>query len=138
MLLLIWKLFSTIFCCINIYIHKCVYAYTSTWGCPACSAGKESTFYAGDPFDSWVGKILWRRDRLPTPVFLGFPGGSDGKESACNTGNLGLIPRLDPWVGKIPWRRAWQPTQVFLPGEFPWTEEPGGLQSMRLQRVGHD
>ena len=39
---------------------------------------------------------------------------------------------------KIPRRRAWQPTLVFLPGEFPWTEEPGGLQSMRSQRVGHD
>ena len=25
---------------------------------------------------------------------------------------------------------AWQPTPVFLPGEFPWTEEPGGLHSM--------
>ena len=32
-----------------------------------------------------------RRDRLPTPVFLGFPGGSDGKESACNVGDLGSI-----------------------------------------------
>ena len=31
---------------------------------------------------------------LPTPVFLGFPGGSDGKESACNAGDLGLIPGL--------------------------------------------
>ena len=30
-----------------------------------------------------------------------FPGGSDGKESACNTGDLGSIP----WVGKIRWRR---------------------------------
>ena len=36
------------------------------------------------------------------------------------------------------WRRAWQPTPVFLPGESPWTEEPGGLQSMGSQRVGHD
>ena len=32
------------------------------------------------------------RDRLPTPVFMGFPGGSDGKESAYNVGDLGLIP----------------------------------------------
>ena len=45
---------------------------------------------------------------------------------------------FDPWVGKIPWRRAWQSTPVFLPGESPWTEEPGRLQSMRSQRVGHD
>ena len=33
---------------------------------------------------SWVGKIFCRRDRLPTPVLLGFPGGSAGKESSCN------------------------------------------------------
>ena len=47
-------------------------------------------------------------------------------------------PGFNPWVRKIPWRRAWQPTPVFLPGESPWTEEPGGLQSTGLQRVGHD
>ena len=41
-----------------------------------------------------VGKIPWRRDRLPTPVFLGFPAGSDGKQSACSVGDLGLIPGL--------------------------------------------
>ena len=57
----------------------------------------------------------------------GFPGGSDSKESACLQCRR---PGLDPWVGKIPWKRAWQPTPVFLPAESPWTEEPGGLQSM--------
>ena len=41
--------------------------------------------------------------------------------------------RFDPWVGKIPWSEARQPTPVFLPGKIPWTEEPGGLQSMKLQ-----
>ena len=55
-------------------------------------------------FDSWVGKIPWRRDRdgLPTPVFLGFPGGSARKESGCNVGNLGLIPGMErsPGEGK--------------------------------------
>ena len=52
-------------------------------------------------FDSWVGKILWRRDRLPTPVFLDSPAGSDSKESAFNVGNLGLIPGMgkSPGVG---------------------------------------
>ena len=44
----------------------------------------------------------------------------------------------DPWVGKIPWRRAWQCLPVFLSGESPWTEEPGGLQSVGSQRVTHD
>ena len=44
----------------------------------------------------------------------------------------------ESWVGKIPWRREWQPTPVFLPGESSWTEAPGGLQSMELQRVRHN
>ena len=43
--------------------------------------------------------------------------------------------RFDRWVRKTPWKRKWQPTLVFLPGKFPWTEEPGGLQSMWSQRV---
>ena len=47
-------------------------------------------------------------------------------------------PGFDPWVEKIPWRRAWQPTPIFLHGESPWTEEPGGLQSMGAHRVGHN
>ena len=46
------------------------------------------------PVRSWVRKIPWRRDRLPTPAFLGFPGGSAGKKSACNAGDLGSIPEL--------------------------------------------
>ena len=40
---------------------------------------------------------------------------------------------LNPWVRKIPWRRSFQPTPVFLPGESPWTEEFGGLQSIGSQ-----
>ena len=51
--------------------------------------------------------LLW------ASTHLGFPGDSDGKESACNARD----PRFDPWVGKTTWRRAWQPTPVFLPGE---------------------
>ena len=47
-------------------------------------------------------------------------------------------PKFDPWLGKIPWRRKWQPTPVFLLWRVPWTEEPGGLQSVELQWVGHD
>ena len=45
-------------------------------------------------FDPWVEKIPWRRDRLPIPVFMDFPGGSAGKESACHAGDLGSIPGL--------------------------------------------
>ena len=46
------------------------------------------------PVQSWVRKFPWRRARLPTPVFLGFPGDTDSKESACNARDLGLIPGL--------------------------------------------
>ena len=51
-------------------------------------------------------------------VSSGFPGGSYGKELACNVGDLSSIAGSDPWVGKIPWSRKWQPTPVFLPREF--------------------
>ena len=49
-------------------------------------------------FNSWVGKTHWRKDRLPTPVFLGFPCRSSGKESSCNAGG----PRLTPGLGRSP------------------------------------
>ena len=51
-------------------------------------------------FNSWVRKIHWGRDRLPTPVFLGFPYDSAGKESACNGRDLGLILGLGRSPGK--------------------------------------
>ena len=47
-----------------------------------------------------VKKIHWRRDRIPTPVFLGYRCGSAGKESACNAGNLGSIPGLGRSLGE--------------------------------------
>ena len=59
-------------------------------------------------------------------VYMGFPDGSDGKESACNAGHLGSIPEL----GRFPRRRAKQPTPVFLPGESQWTKESDRLQFM--------
>ena len=48
----------------------------------------------------------------------------------------------EAWVRSLgwedSWRRAWKPTPVFLLRESPRTEEPGGLQSLVLQRVRHD
>ena len=72
-------------------------------GFPDSSASKESAYNAGSPrLDSWVGKIPWKRNRLPTSEFMVFPGGSDGKESACSEGDLGLTPGLErsPGEGK--------------------------------------
>ena len=64
-------------------------------GFPDSSIGKESTGNAGHPGSiPGVRKIHWRRDRLPTPVFLGYPCGSADKESTYNEGHLGSIPGL--------------------------------------------
>ena len=53
--------------------------------------------------------IPWRRDRLPTPVFLGFPGASDGKESTCNAGDVASVPGL----GRSPGGGHGNPLQYF-------------------------
>ena len=68
-----------------------------------------------------------------TCVHGDFPGGSDGKENACNAGDLGSIPGL----GRSPRGGDGNPL-VFLPGECPWREELGRLQSMGSPRVVHD
>ena len=63
---------------------------------------------------------------------MGFPGGSDGKESACNEGDPGSIPGL----GRSPGERNGCPLQYFClknpPGHGSWH----GIQSMGSQRVG--
>ena len=65
--------------------------FARIWGFPGSSAGKESACNVGDPgLISGSGSFPWRRDRLPTPVFLGFPGST--YEAACNVGDPGLIP----------------------------------------------
>ena len=71
-------------------------------------------------FDSWVGKIPWRRDGLPTPVFLGFPCSSDGKESACNSGDLGSILELGRSLG---WEHGY-------PLQYACLENPHGQRSL--------
>ena len=72
---------------------------------------------------------------LHTPVFLGFPCGSACKESACNEGDLGLIPGLGRSSGEgkgYLWRREKLPTPVFWPGEF------HGLYNPQGRRVRYD
>ena len=63
---------------------------------------------------------------------MGFPGGSGSKESTCPAGDLGSIPG---W-GRSPGGGHGHPFQYSW--RIPWTEEPDGLQSMGLQRVGYD
>ena len=59
--------------------------------------------------------------------------GSDGKESACNAGDLGLILGS----GRSPGDEKMATHSSILAWKIPWTEEPGGLQSMGSLRVGH-
>ena len=66
-------------------------------------------------------------------ISLGFPGVSDNKESAC---------KRDTWVWFLgledPLKKGMATHSTILAWRIPWTEEPGRLQSMALQRVGHD
>ena len=64
---------------------------------------------------------------------MGFPHGSNDKESACNAEDPGSIPGqedpLEKGMATLSSNLAWR---------IPWTKEPGGLQSLGPQRVGHD
>ena len=66
-------------------------------------------------------------------VLTGSPGGSDGKESACNARDQCLIPGMGRYPGE---GNAYHSS--ILAWRIPRTEEPGGLQSMGLQRIGHN
>ena len=64
---------------------------------------------------------------------MGFLHGSNCKESAFNAEDPGLIPG---WEN--PLEKGMAAQFSILAWRIPWTEEPGGLKSMRLQRAGHD
>ena len=67
---------------------------------------------------------------------MGFPSGSDGKESACNAEDAGDTCSI-PGLGRSP-KKGMALHSGILAWRIPWTEEPGGLQSTGPQRVGHD
>ena len=64
---------------------------------------------------------------------MGFPGGTSGKEPACQCRRHKRFI-FDSWVRKIPWRISWQPTPVL---RIPWIEEqkPGGRKSLGSQEL---
>ena len=110
-------------------------AFFHWWACRFYSGGSE-------PVCSDLGQALtnenpgnccyhgnWGQDRK-----AGFPGGPDSKEPACNGSNPGLIPG---W-GRPPLERGMAAHSSVLAWRIPWTEEPGGLQSMGSQTVGHN
>ena len=63
----------------------------------------------------------------------GFPGGTSGKEPACQSRRHWF----DPWIRKSPWKGMTTHSSI-LAWKIPWTEEPGGLQSIGWQRVPQD
>ena len=73
----------------------------------------------------------WAGDFYLIPYFvfsiLDFPGGSDGKESACNTGDSDSVPGS----GRSPGEGNGYPLHI-VAWRIPWTEEPGRLQPMGL------
>ena len=73
----------------------------------------------------------WQRREMSKGVGAGrvFPYSSDSKESACNSGDLGLEDPLEKALATHSSILAWR---------IPWTEEPGGLQSMGPQKVRHE
>ena len=83
------------------------------------------------PIKCWVGK---QNLVYPYNVILGFPGGSVGKK-IC-------LPMLKTWVQSLGQEDSLEKEMASHPSilawEIPWTEKPGGLQSMGSQRVGQD
>ena len=65
---------------------------------------------------------------------LGLPWWLSSKESTCEYRRLGF----DPWIRKDPLEKGMMTHSSILARKILWTEEPGGLQSMRLQRIGHN
>ena len=93
---------------------------------------------------SWHYHLLWnllmllnaqnkmQRITMKNQLYI-FPGGSDGKVSAYNVGDLGSILGWEDLLEK-----AMATHSSILAWKIPWTEEPGGLQSMGSQRVRYD
>ena len=72
-------------------------------------------------------------NRKTLRMYMGFPGGSNGKESACSSRDWGSIPGSER-----PLEKGMVTHSSILAWDIPQTEEPGGLQSMGSPRVRHD
>ena len=87
---------------------------------------------AGRFFTSWATREAWWSELA---AFRGFPGGTNLVEKPACPSRGHKRPRLDPWVSKIPWRYFLSTDSSILAWRIPWTEEPGGLQSIEYHRV---
>ena len=75
----------------------------------------------------------WRREDMDVLGRTRLPGGSYGKDSICNA---------ETWVQSLAWEdpleKEMETHSNILAWRIPWTEERARLQSVGLQRVGHD
>ena len=138
-------------------------ACCSPWGCRAtsqrsnwtelnwgslrrCSLPTMNSFYnlnrltflrMGSP-SARYGKWIWQRDELIILIFFGleYSGGASGKEPACQCRRQLTRVRSQGWVD--PLKEEMAPHFSILAWRIWWAEEPGGLQSIGLQRVRHD
>ena len=80
--------------------------------------------------------LSWPLDTEWLLLSLGFPGGASGKELACQR------RRCETWVRSLGWEDPLEEgtatNSSILVWRIPWTEEPGGLQSIGLQRIRPD
>ena len=90
--------------------------------------------------ETLVREYTWRRDRLPTPVLLGFPCGSAGKESEVKVAPE--RPGFDPWVGKIPGEGKGYPLQysgLENSMDYPWgCKESDTTEQLSLHYLGKE
>ena len=115
----VWILNLILVSLLNFLIISSRFQVRQLW----CSPVRNHIFYYKYSFI-----YTWRRDRLLTPVFLGFLCGSAGKESACNVGYLGLIPGWED-----PLEKGKATHSSILAWRIPWA-----VQSMRSYRVRQD
>ena len=136
---------------------------------PALAGGFFTTSATWEAHGKWY---CWSKLFIPSLLVKCFPGRSSGKESTCNAGDPGLIPRwgsspgegrgyplqyswaslvarmvknpsamLETWVQSLGWEDPLEEEMAthssILAWRIPCTEEPGELQSMGLQTVGH-
>ena len=118
----------------NIYIGAWIAQLVEpqTLGFPGSSAGKESSCNAGDPHSiPEPGRSLWEG--------IGYTLQYSWVSLVAQT-EMNLPAMWETWFQSLGWEDPLEEgmASVFLPGESPWTEEPGGLQYMGSQKVGQD
>ena len=126
------------------HIHTGIYSYTSLYmyihihlGFPGSLAAEESACNAGE---SGLVPGSWRLAGEGIGYPLQYSWASQLAQTVKNLPAMWQTWVWETWVPSLGWEdpleEGMQPTQVFLSGESPWTEEPGGQQSMGSQRVG--